>query len=247
MGVGTAALWFVDTPDPIAVLRSGVPSDTDAAAAVAGALHPGLVPSLLGMAPLTAFPVAAEPGRILVGCFPGVTVVCASAPAVVKPSTLESRWRSAAPASRVYLVASEREHAWGAFAQWDGETMRRSFSAGPTYIHEDEGLPYAWERPYWSGEHPLQFDGESFPDPQALPFHPQEFADAAGAAWLGLRMIGGAKDGDTDPSSILLCDFAMRDPAETVQQAPNGRDEHVQAPAAPEPKKKRGLFRRRAS
>ncbi|MBY6685300.1 hypothetical protein HQ305_10955 [Rhodococcus sp. BP-149] len=238
MGLGTAALWFVDAPDPIAVLRSGVQSDTDAAAAVARKLHPGLEPTLVGMAPLTAFAVASEPNRVLVGCYPGITVVCASEPAAVRPSTLEESWTSLLPSTHTFLVASEREHAWGAFAQWDSGTLKRSFSAGPTYIHEDEGLPFPWERPFWSGDHPLQFDGEKFPDPQALPFHPQEFADAASAQWLGVRMIGGARDGDTDPGSVLLCDFAMRDPAATPPPEPP-------RPETPEPQRKRGLFRRR--
>ncbi|MGB3769798.1 MAG: hypothetical protein WBF79_06635 [Rhodococcus sp. (in: high G+C Gram-positive bacteria)] len=243
MGVGTAALWFVDAVDPTSVLRSGVQSDADAAAALARRLHPGLEPTLIGMAPLTAFAVAAEPNRVLVGCFSGITVVCASEPASVRPSSLGDEWTALVPARNTYLIASEREHAWGAFAHWNSGTLRRSFSAGPSYIHEDEGVPFPWERPFWSGEHPLQFDGETYPDPQALPFHPQEFTDAAGANWLGLRMIGGARGDDTDPSSILLCDFSMRDPQElSGAQTP---ERGTPTPHAEEPKRKRGLFGRR--
>ena len=242
MGVGTAALWFVDAVDPSAILRPGVRSSHDAAAAVARRLHPGLEPDLVGMAPLTAFGVASEPDRVLVGCFPGVTVVCAAEPAAVRPSTVSETWRTLSPARTVYLVASEREHAWGAFAQWTDGTLRRSFSAGPTYIFDDEGLPQPWERPFWSGEHPLRFDGD-YPDPQALPFHPQEFADAAGAQWLGVRMIGGAQDGDVDPTSVLLCDFVMRDPA--ARPAPNSApaSSGTQSTTDDQPRK-RGLFRR---
>lgn len=242
MGVGTAALWFVDAPDPVAVLRSGVQSDVDAASALARKLHPGLEPTLVGMAPLTAFAVAAEPDRVLIGCYPGITVVCASEPAAVRPSTLGEDWTTLVAAKHTLLVASEREHAWGAFAEWDSGNLKRSFSAGPTYIHEDEGLPFPWERPFWSGEHPLQFDGENYPDPQALPFHPQEFADAASAHWLGVRMIGGARDGDTDPASVLLCDFSMRDP--NAAPPPDSRPP-VETDRPDESKKKRGLFRRR--
>lgn len=244
MGVGSAAVWCVSAPDPIAVLRGGVTSDRDAAAAVARSVHPGLEPELVGMAPLTAFAVSAEPHRLLVGCYQGITVVCASDPAVVRPSTVDSSWLNLTSADRTYLIASERDHAWGAFAQWDHGTLRRSFSASPAYIHEDEGLPQPWERPFWSGEHPLQFDGD-YPDPQALPFHPQEFADAAGAQWLGVRMIGGAQDGDIDPTTVLLCDFRMVDPSAVRHSPPPPSDEA--APSPTPPAKKRGLFRRLVS
>jgi hypothetical protein len=239
VGVPASAIWYVDASDPAAVLRSSGPSDLEAAAAIARRLYPGLEPKSVGTAPISAFGAVATPRRVLVGCFPGVTVVCSAESAVATPSTLPDEWIRRVPSERTYLVAAEAEFAWGAFAEWRGGTLRRSFSAAPSYIHEDEGLPQPWERPFWAGEHPMQYPAGTMPDPQALPFHPQEFADSASAHWLGVRMIGAAHDGEIDPLSVLLCDFMMRDPSESAPEP--------SAPA-PEPKKvKRGLFRRKVS
>jgi hypothetical protein len=84
------------------------------------------------------------------------------------------------------------------------------------------------------------------PDPQSLPFHPQEFAEAANAEWLGFRYTGAPKPGELDPNALPVCGFTMYVPG----QEPRPQNVPVQnAPAAdsaePAPRPKKRWFSRK--
>ena len=156
--------------------------------------------------------------------------------------SLQDEWVRAVASHRTFLLGAESTYAWGAFAEWEEGSLRRSFSASLTYIHENIGLPGPWELPFWSGEHPIQFPEGATPDPQALPFHPQQFADLAATHSLGLRLVGTPQDGEIDPSSVLLSDFMMRDPS--TPKAPVVTEVQPAEDAEQPTKKRFGLFRR---
>lgn len=213
MAARVSTLWFVDTADPVAVLRDAGSPDLRAARAVAERLHPGmdLVPT--GLAPL-AQAAGVTDDALYVGAFPGLVVVCGKDLAQPTPTTAAEKWRAAIRSKSTYLVASRPEDAWGAFVMWEGDKPRRAFSSAPVTILEDVGIPLLWERPYWAGEFPLQHPPGVLPDPQSLPFHPQQFAEAANLEWLGFRYTGARPQGELDPESIGVHGFTVYPPGQ---------------------------------
>lgn len=220
MEAKVSTIWYVDAPDPISVLRTSEP-DPDAARTLVGRLYPGMIVIPRGRGSL-AESAGVSAGDVFVGSYPGVTVVCSADVAVHHPSTILETWTRAIASERIYLVVSDPPSAWGAFASWERGILQRSFSATPVHIHEDLGLPFVWERPFWAGEFPLRYPVEVLPDPQSLPFHPRQFAEAANATWLGHRYTGDPEEGELDATAIEVCGFAVyredADPPESVRK-----------------------------
>lgn len=208
MGAKASTIWYVDAPDPANVLRENPEPDADAARALVGALFPEMNVFPLGSGTL-ADSTGVAPGEVYVGSYPGLTVVCGTNLNLRKPSTIDETWTRPLASEQTYLVCTDPGAAWGSFAYWERGELRRSFSATPVEIHENLGLPLLWERPFWAGEHPLPFPPGVFPDPQSLPFHPSEFAEAANAEWLGYRYTPPVRDGELDPATVGLCGFAV--------------------------------------
>lgn len=65
-----SSIWYVDDPDPAAVLRSHPDPDPEAALALAKQLNPGhdVVPAASGTLKVWAGP---DPGSMYIGCYPG--------------------------------------------------------------------------------------------------------------------------------------------------------------------------------
>ncbi|OZF56391.1 hypothetical protein CH293_04210 [Rhodococcus sp. 14-2470-1b] len=213
MGVKVSTIWYTDAPDPASLLRETTASDHAAAAALVGRLIPDLTALATTQSPLPRS-AGVGPDSIFVGCYPGTTVVCSTNLSIAKPSLIPESWVRPLASERTYFVATDPENAWGAFAYWERGTLRRSFSATPIYIYEDLGLPLVWERPFWAGERPLIYPPGVLPDPQSLPFHPQEFAEAANAEWLGFRYTGAPRGDEFDPTPIPASGFALYTPGE---------------------------------
>ncbi len=203
-----SSVWYVDDPDPAAVLRDNPDPDPEAAFALAKQLHPDrdVVPAASGTLKIWAGP---DPGSVYIGCFPGVTVVCATQAALGHPTRLPELLVRPLASEHTYLISYDIPHGWGAFAHWERGEFRRSFSATRVNILEDEGLPLVWERPFWAGEHPVQLQPGELPDPQILPFDPPDFADAANLEWLGFRYHGAIAENALRPSDIAVCGFSL--------------------------------------
>ncbi|WP_026343784.1 DUF6928 family protein [Nocardia sp. BMG111209] len=203
-----SSLWYVDDPDPVAVLRRRPEPDPEAALALAKQLHPDcdVIPAASGSLAAWAGP---DPGSIYIGCFPGLTVVCTAAAAVTKPTRLPELLIRPLASEHTYLVSYDVPRAWGAFAHWERGEFRRSFSATRVTILEDEGLPLVWERPYWAGEHPVPLRPGERPDPQILPFDPPDFAGEANAEWLGFHYRAADSDGAVHPGDIPVSGFTL--------------------------------------
>lgn len=219
----TSSLWYIDTADPRAVLRSVADMEPDPIAAqqLARRLHPDF--SVVS-APIGTLGGCAGPrmGQVYIGCYPGLTVVCTPEAARVDPSGLAPHLVQAGRGRRTCLVSFDTSHGWGAFARWERGELRRSFSATRLRIGEDKGLPQIWERPFWAGERPVQWEPGELPDPQALPFDPPDFADAASGAWLGFRYRGSGNSRMPTPWDLPLCGFALCPPREPHGRPPSG-------------------------
>lgn len=177
----TATLWYVAASDPVGALAIRPACDESAADALVRRMFPDqqVVSSGGGaVADLT-------PGEVGIGCFPGVTVVAGDRFVFPRPSAAPRAWTRPTLAERTYYAAIGPVRAWGAFAAWDRGVVRRSFSATRVHIIEDTGLPAVWERPYWSGDHPIEYPLGTYPDPQSLPFDPEVFAAEAARRWFG--------------------------------------------------------------
>ncbi|SFM59140.1 DUF6928 family protein [Nocardia asteroides] len=233
-----STLWYVDTADPLSVLRGRPEPDAAAAAALAGQLYhehdvrPIMVGTLNGCA-------APDRDEVYIGCYPGLTVVCTAEAALVRPTKLPDLLVRPLASEHTYLVSFDSTLHWGAFAHWERGEFRRSFSSTRVDILENEGLPMVWERPFWAGERPVPWRSEDRPGPQSLPFDPPDFADAANGAWLGFRYRTPAVPDRLAPGDLAVCGFTLYPKG----QAPQPQPQPVQAgsPGAAT-RRKRGLF-----
>ncbi|WP_159925062.1 MULTISPECIES: DUF6928 family protein [Nocardia] len=232
-----SSLWYVDAPDPVAVLRANHDPDPAAALALAKQLHEDrdVQPLMIGTLAGCAGP---DTAAVSIGCFPGVTVLCSAQATRIHPTELPELLVRPLASEHTYLVSFDTEHGWGAFAHWERGEFRRSFSSTRVNILEDEGLPLVWERPYWAGEHPVRWRAGELPDPQSLPFDPPDFADAANDEWLGFHYRAAATPGAIGPGDIPICGFALH---------PKGKmpDSMIRGPAEGGPhsaRRRRGLL-----
>ncbi|GAA5066131.1 DUF6928 family protein [Nocardia callitridis] len=226
MLVKSSSLWYVDALDPLAVLRAHHDSDPDAALALAKQLHPDRTvrPTTTGTLAGCAGPDLDE---VFIGCYPGVTVVCSAQAARVHPTELPESLIRPLASEHTYLVSFDVTHGWGAFAHWERGEFRRSFSSTRVYILEDEGLPLVWEREHWAGEHPVRWRAGVLPDPQALPFDPPDFADAANNEWIGFHYRAAAPEGALTAGDLAVCGFALGAKAETETGSSHTPEEGV--------------------
>jgi hypothetical protein len=232
-----SSLWYVDALDPLAVLRANHDSDPDAALALAKQLHADrdVLPIMVGTLGGCAGP---DTDEVYIGCYPGVTVMCSTQAALVRPTVLPELLVRPLASEHTYLISFDVAHGWGAFAHWERGEFRRAFSSTRVNILEDDGLPLVWERPYWAGDHPVRWQAGELPDPHTLPFDPPDFADAANNEWLGFHYRAPAADGALVPGDIAVCGFTLYpkgqapDPATLIPREGQDVDE----------KSRRGLF-----
>ena len=257
VGAKVSTIWYVEVPDPAAVLRGHPDPDPGAAQQLASRLYPDLVATPTGPVPLAEAARLDAAGTVHIGSYPGVTVVCGPDLAVPRPSTLPETRIRPTEFAKTYYVASKPDIAWGSFAMWEDGHLTRSFSATPVHIHEDLGLPLVWERPFWAGDFPLKHPAGVLPDPQSLPFHPQQFAEGANREWLGFRYTGAPEGTEIDPKKLTVLGFTVHPAGEGPEIEPPAEVEQAEveqpAPApvpvpvatpAPPPARKGGLLRR---
>jgi len=220
MSATVSTLWYVDAPDPAAVLRDFAP-DRDAARTLLSHLFPNRRVDPGVCVPLTEAGSAGSIGgddeneRICVGSYPGVTVVSSPHFALRRPSELSPMWLRTPASERTCLLVSNPAGAWGSLALWERGALRRTFGASTVEFFEDDGVPFVWERPFWAGEHPLRWPPNVPPPPQSLPFHPRKLVEEAHGTWLGFRYVG-RRDDEPDPREIGLWSFTLRSPATQI-------------------------------
>ncbi|MCR5980649.1 hypothetical protein GDN83_23475 [Gordonia jinghuaiqii] len=207
-----ATVWFIDTDDPAAVLRSGPHNDSQHAQQVASTIYGDSV--LVPMVDTDlATAAAARDNHVYAGFYGPLAVVSCSLFETARPSTLTRTLSSIRPSATTTLLYTEPDTSLGVFARWEAGTLRRSFAADPVTIHEDHGLPFTFEKPFWGGEFPLNH-AEGVPtEPMSLPFHPAQLAEEANRSWLGFRYTHPLAPSDLDPARITITCFSIR-PAE---------------------------------
>jgi hypothetical protein len=145
--------------------------------------------------------------ELVVGCFPGLSIIAAKEFGIDNPSALDSKFLHAATGSVVYLHAMHSVVDWFAYAIWTDGKLKRSLSLSPdSGVIEDIGSRLAFEEPYWAGQHPV-FDPEvDEDDDYPFSFHPLELGEAALFELFGYQLEGDAPS-DVQPENITLARF----------------------------------------
>jgi len=147
--------------------------------------------------------------RVLVGCYPGVSVVASSKLMMDAPSQLPARYLSAARGRDVYYHVMWSTVDWFAYAIWsDGKLIRSLDLSSDTKVTEDIGEHLPFEAPYWNGQRPIAPEDDSYP----LPFHPLDLGETVLFNLFGYYRDGGWDEDDSrgplfDPKSIVLAGF----------------------------------------
>ncbi len=145
--------------------------------------------------------------ELLVGCFPGVSVVAAREFGIDYPSRLAGKFIAADGAGTITLHAMHSVVDWFAYAKWSNGNLLRSLSLSPdTGIMEDIGQSLPFEVPYWAGDHPAVGDDEE-PDAYPIPFHPLDLGEAALRDLFGYQLEGYVDPTLLEPESVPLARY----------------------------------------
>jgi hypothetical protein len=146
--------------------------------------------------------------ELYVGRFPMVSIVAAKEFGIDYPSRLPASFISYGDSGTIYLHAMHSVVDWFAFAQWTGGRLIRSLSLSPdSGILEDIGQRLPFEEPFWSGEHPLDDDGD---DDYPFPFHPLELGEAALKDFFGYQLEGMIDPDLLEPEAIPLVKYKRK-------------------------------------
>lgn len=151
--------------------------------------------------------------EIVIGCFPGLTVIAAKEFAIDVPSKLPARFLAHAASRQVFLHAMHSVVDWFAFAYWRDGKLVRSLSLAPDNgVIEDEGPRLPFEVPYWSGEHPAidPADMDEGDPPYTFAFHPLELGEAALREFFGYQLEGYVDPALLEPETISLMRFRRK-------------------------------------
>lgn len=148
--------------------------------------------------------------ELVVGCFPGLTIVAAKEFGIDFPSQLPAKFTDACPGHSVYLHAMHSTVDWFAYAVWKDGKLQRSLSLSPdSGILEDTGERLPFEESYWNGEHPA-LDPEEDDGDYPFPFHPLELGEAALLSLFGYQLEGAMDPSQLEPEKIPLMQFARK-------------------------------------
>jgi hypothetical protein len=204
MGAKTWMLAYVNG-SVSEILKSDPELDREAASALARKLFPSekLEPLDDGDLLFTCPP----DDELVVGCFPGLSIIAATEFGIDNPSELDPKFLGAARGSTVYLHAMHSVVDWFAYAIWIDEKLKRSLSLSPdSGVIEDIGPRLAFEEPYWAGQHQVFDPEEEKDDDYPFPFHPLELGEAALYELFGYQLEGDAPS-DVQPENITLARF----------------------------------------
>lgn len=218
-------LWFVTTADVEKVIATSPRADRGFGRKLLAQLHPQKPVALIGQFTLN-HSASASRGEYYIAGFPGLSIIQTVVTGISSLSTLSAKLRASIPAADIYAFATDEATGFGAFAHWQGDTLKRSFAAVPTRVFDDTGLVEPFESPYWSGtDAPL-------PERISLPFAPIELTRTAEEAWLGfnpatapnINVVGYAIDGRPEPKFADLNSWPVkRDPLTLLDETTNRR------------------------
>jgi len=237
MGAKTGMLIFSDGDAP-AALRGAQSVDDSATADLLRRMHPGARVEPDDGMPLGEATYPPD-GVCYAASFAGVSVVCDRRLMGHRPTLLPRHLLDADGRTRVFFHAMHSVSDALTFAVWENGELVRSLSLSPdSGIVENLGAPYAFEAPYWAGQHPVEPDPEWGDDqpPYPLAFHPLELGEEALRAFAGFVLEGYPLPGDVDPDAVPLNGYRIIRPngpdlararAETQQRAVTMRSHRV--------------------
>lgn len=143
--------------------------------------------------------------EVHIGCFPGVSIIAAKEFGIDHPSKLPKSFISHGRNGTIYLHAMHSVVDWLAYAKWVNGQLVRSLSLAPdSGVLEDVGKRFAFEEPFWAGQHPVTANGdEEYP----LPFHPLSLGEVALREFFGYQLEGFLEPGILEPESIPLIKY----------------------------------------
>ncbi|NNE89244.1 MAG: hypothetical protein HKN27_14310 [Silicimonas sp.] len=194
--------WFIVYSDGDARehLKSLPKPDTDASLALAETLFGcEMVPQ-----GTTSFEISDPRGKnILVGVYPGVTIVAAEDVALDRPSGLSAAFLDHGRDRRVTLHAQHSVVDWTAFAWWEHGELKRSLSVSPDDgIIEDIGERLPFEDVFWDPPEDIYDEDSGFPYG-----HPLELGEHALAHFIGTQYEGYAEDWLWDTTDLEILSF----------------------------------------
>jgi hypothetical protein len=201
MGAKTCMLVYADGSVGD-VLKTTPPLDREASAALARKLFPAeqLQPLEDGTLSFTMTP----DDEILVGCFPGVSIVAAKEFAT-EPADLPSNFLAESAGRNMYLHCMHSVVDMIVFGVWTNGKLTRSLFAAPDSGMTEFGPRLPFEQPYWAGEYPVDDGDEEFEYP--FPFHPLELGESALLEFFGYQLEGESWEEGFDPETIPLLRF----------------------------------------
>lgn len=145
--------------------------------------------------------------ELILGCFPGLTIIAAKEVGIDYPSKLPTQFLNPALGNTLYLHAMHSVVDWFAYAIWKDGKLQRSLSLSPdSGVLEDIGAKLTFEEPYWNGQHPA-VDPEEDESEYPFVFHPLELGEAALLEFFGYQLEGMIDPSQIEPERIPLMHF----------------------------------------
>ncbi|KUL29583.1 DUF6928 family protein [Actinoplanes awajinensis] len=210
MGAKSALLAFADG-DLRPALRAATRSDQAESEALVRKTFPGYDVKPAGDSTLdVTYP---PDGITQVTLLPGAALLCDRRLVLDRPSELPAHLLQLGTGRRFVMHGMHSVVDWLCFAVWENGTLVRSLSLSPDGgIAENIGEPYAFERPYWAGHHPVEPDAEwEDEEPYPLPFHPLDLGEEALQALFGFAIEGFPEPDSVDPTSVEMHTFRVGD------------------------------------
>jgi hypothetical protein len=227
MGAKTALLAFADG-DLRPALLGASRCDLVEAEHLVRQVHPGYDVTAVGDG--TLFDDTNPPDDITYATvLAGAELLCDGRLVLDRPSELPEHLRKLGTGRRIVMHGMHSVVDWLCFAVWEDGVLVRALSLSPdSGIMENIGEPYAFERPYWAGEHPVEpMPGWPNQDPYPLPFHPLELGEEALRALFGFIIEGYPHPDDVDAEAVHLHGFRVTDPSGDEQAAREAANEHA--------------------
>jgi hypothetical protein len=146
---------------------------------------------------------------------PGAELLCDRRLVLDRPSELPGHLLRAGAGRRILMHGMHSVVDWLCFAVWEDGKLIRSLSLSPDGgIEENIGEPFDFERPYWTGKHPVEPDPDwEDEEPYPLPFHPLELGEEALRALFGFVIEGFPGPDDIDAATVHLHEFHVAGPS----------------------------------
>jgi len=199
-----AKTWMLVVTDGCAseILKSKPELDREATSTLASKLFPSEQLVMLNDGNLSH--TCPPKSELLIGSFPGVSIIAAKEFAIDYPSKLSAKFIDG---KTVYLHVMHSVVDWFAYAKWVNGKLERSLSVAPdSGVIENIGSHLAFEEPYWSGQFPA-IDPEDDDADYPLPFHPLELGEEALLEFFGYQLEGLIDPNQLDPNTIPLMRF----------------------------------------